>query len=120
MTAVGTMITGRYRLVQQLAVGGMGSVWEAWDELLQRPVAVKQLLTQPGLFIALLIYAADLLLAFFVQRPGLRRLIGMGRFANDADRDRWRGWARRQRYVSYVMAAMVGFIAFLMSTKPSF
>ena len=48
MTAVGTMITGRYRLVQQLAVGGMGSVWEAWDELLQRPVAVKQLLTQPG------------------------------------------------------------------------
>ena len=79
-----------------------------------------QLLTQPWLFIALLIYAADLLLAFFVQRPGLRRLIGMGRFANDADRDRWRGWARRQRYVSYVMAAMVGFIAFLMSTKPSF
>src|SRR6188472_2874534 len=34
-----------------------------------------QLLTQPWLFVALLIYAADLLLAFFVQRPGLRRLL---------------------------------------------
>jgi hypothetical protein len=79
-----------------------------------------QLLTQPWLFIALLIYAADLLLAFFVQRPGLRRLLRMGRIDTDAERERWRGWARRQRYVSYVMAAMVGFIAFLMSTKPSF
>ncbi len=79
-----------------------------------------QLLTQPWLFIALLIYAADLLLAFFVQRPGLRRLLRMGRIDTDAERDRWRGWARRQRYVSYVMAGLVGLIAFLMSTKPSF
>jgi hypothetical protein len=79
-----------------------------------------QLLTQPWLFIALAIYATNLLLAFFVQRPGLRRLLRMGRIDTDAERDRWRGWARRQRYVSYVMAGLVGLIAFLMSTKPSF
>ena len=43
------MIAGRYRLVNRIAVGGMGVVWEGWDELLARRVAVKQVLTQPGL-----------------------------------------------------------------------
>jgi hypothetical protein len=79
-----------------------------------------QLLSQPWLLIALLIYAANLLLAFFVQRPGLRRLIGMKSLDTDAERDRWRDWAKRQRYVSYVMAGLVGVIGFLMSTKPQF
>jgi hypothetical protein len=79
-----------------------------------------QLLSQPWLLIALLIYAANLLLAFFVQRPGLRRLIGMKSLNTDAERDRWREWAKRQRYVSYVMAGLVGVIGFLMSTKPQF
>lgn len=77
-----------------------------------------QLLSQPWLLIALAIYATNLLLAFFVQRPGLARLLGMRPLATDAERDRWRAWARRQRYVSYVMAGLVGLIAFLMSTKP--
>ncbi len=49
MNAPGGLIAGRYRLVNRVAVGGMGSVWEGWDELLQRRVAVKQLLPQPGL-----------------------------------------------------------------------
>jgi len=79
-----------------------------------------QLLTQPWLAIALAIYAANLLLAFFVQRPGLRRLIGVKSLNTDAERDRWRDWAKRQRYVSYVMAGLVGLIGFLMSTKPTF
>jgi len=43
------LIAGRYRLVNRIAAGGMGSVWEAWDELLRRRVAVKQLLLQPGM-----------------------------------------------------------------------
>ncbi len=49
VTTVGDVIANRYRLVTKIAVGGMGLVWEAWDELLLRRVAVKQLLTQPGL-----------------------------------------------------------------------
>jgi eukaryotic-like serine/threonine-protein kinase len=49
MTEPGDLIAGRYRFVNQIAAGGMGSVWEARDELLRRPVAVKQLLIAPGL-----------------------------------------------------------------------
>ncbi|WP_136517654.1 MULTISPECIES: serine/threonine-protein kinase [Cellulomonas] len=34
---------GRYRLLRRIAVGGMGEVWEANDDALARPVAVKVL-----------------------------------------------------------------------------
>ena len=44
----GDILAGRYRLARRIATGGMGSVWEAWDELLQRAVAIKELLPQPG------------------------------------------------------------------------
>ncbi|HEX3428188.1 MAG TPA: DUF2269 family protein [Candidatus Limnocylindrales bacterium] len=74
-----------------------------------------QLLGQPWLLLALLIYTANLVLAFFVQRPNLRRLVGVKAAPDDRV---WLERAKRQRYVSYTMAALVGTIGFLMSTKP--
>ena len=62
-----------------------------------------------------MIYALNLALAYFIQVPRLRSLIGL---ANGSD-PRWPALARRQRYISYVMAGLVGTIGFLMSTKPA-
>lgn len=75
-----------------------------------------QLLGQPWLLVALAIYFLNLAIALFIQRPNLRRLVGIKAAADDAT---WKDRARRQRYVSYLMAALVGMIGFLMSTKPT-
>ena len=73
------------------------------------------LLGQPWLIVALTLYAVDLGLAFFIQRPNLRRLVGIKAAGDDTV---WAARARRQRYLSYGMAFLVGTIGFLMSTKP--
>lgn len=38
-----TTLAGRYHLEEQIGVGGAGSVWRAYDELLGRQVAIKRL-----------------------------------------------------------------------------
>jgi len=75
----------------------------------------SQMLQQPWLLLALSIYFVNLAIAFFVQRPNLRRLIGIRAAADDKT---WLERAKRQRYVSYLMAGLVGTIGFLMSSKP--
>lgn len=101
MQAHGTVVIGA-----GLAATGVGMIL----------VLGPQLFAQPWLLVALSIYAANLVLAFFVQRPNLRRLIGITAAWDDTV---WKARARRQRYVSYAMAGLVGTIAFLMSTKPA-
>lgn len=75
----------------------------------------SNLFTQPWLLLALTIYFANLGLAFFIQRPNLRRLVGVSAASDDRV---WKERAKRQRYVSYLMAGLVGVIGFLMSSKP--
>jgi uncharacterized membrane protein len=78
------------------------------------------LLDQPWLLIALGLYAIILGVTFFVQRPGVRRLLGLSIAATEQEKDEWRVRARRQRYISYVLAAGIGLIGWLMMSKPSF
>jgi hypothetical protein len=88
-----------------LAVSGAGLLVVIGPDLLRRP----------WLIAALSIYAANLLLAAFVSRPNLRRLV---RLDASSDRAGWERRARRQRWLAYAMALATGIIGFLMSTKP--
>jgi len=74
-----------------------------------------EILAKPWLLVALTVYAANLLLAAFISRPSLRRLMHV----SNADSEGWRHQARRVRHLAYAMAVATGLIGFLMSTKPA-
>lgn len=90
-----------------LALTGAAMLW----------ILGPELLTQPWLMVALALYATNLLVAGFVSRPNLRRLIGLRQ--SEADDAAWRRRARQQRLVAYGMAGAIGVIGLLMSTKPA-
>lgn len=98
--------TGTVLISIGLAATGVAMLW----------ILGPELLTQPWLMVALLLYAANLAIAAFISRPNLRRLAGLRQL--DGDDGTWRRRARRQRLVAYGMAGVIGVIGLLMSTKP--
>ncbi len=48
-TGPGRLIADRYRLETKLGSGAMGRVWSGVDELLRRPVAIKEVLLPAGM-----------------------------------------------------------------------
>jgi serine/threonine protein kinase len=73
------LLAGRYRLTDRIATGGMGEVWRAEDNLLNRTVAVKLLPTGragDGAFLAR--FRAEARFAASLSHPGIARVYDYG------------------------------------------
>ena len=49
---IGSFLNQRYRLDREIGHGGLGTIYEALDTLLERPVAVKVLNSDLGAWLA--------------------------------------------------------------------
>jgi eukaryotic-like serine/threonine-protein kinase len=76
---VGERILGRFRIEERIGSGGFGTVYRAWDERLQRPVAVKVIDPEHG---ALRVTRE----AQAVARLGHRNIATLYELASDGDR----------------------------------
>src|SRR6185369_6799507 len=75
----GTVLAGRYQIVDTLGVGGMGAVYKAFDRQLTRIVALKTILPElaatPG---ALKRFKQEVLLAQSIVHKNVVRIFDMG------------------------------------------
>ncbi|MBI3267857.1 MAG: serine/threonine protein kinase [Planctomycetes bacterium] len=70
---------GRYRLLDHLGQGGMGTVWKAWDGALGRTVALKQLLYEgPGTGRAVERFLREARLAARLSHPHIVPIFDVG------------------------------------------
>jgi len=79
LAATHCQLAGRYRLCRWLAAGGMGQVWQAVDEVLGRPVAVKLLrdeYAQDSSFVRR--FRAEARYAAAVTHPGVASVFDYG------------------------------------------
>jgi serine/threonine-protein kinase len=76
------LLAGRYRLTDRIAAGGMGEVWRAIDQLLNRQVAVKLLPTvRAGDESSLARFRAEARYAASLSHPGIARVYDYGESA---------------------------------------
>jgi len=85
ITHVGQRLDERYLLTERIAVGGMGEVWKAVDEVLDREVAVKILrndLASGDLFRQR--FRTEARTAAMLSHPGIAAVYDYGEFADTA------------------------------------
>jgi serine/threonine-protein kinase len=76
------LLAGRYRLTDRIAAGGMGEVWRALDQLLNRQVAVKLLPTvRAGDESSLARFRAEARFSASLSHPGIARVYDYGESA---------------------------------------
>jgi hypothetical protein len=85
MFAGGEQVAGRYRIGQLLGRGGMGEVFEAWDEELSIPVALKALHLRGATEAARKQLKLEGLLARSIWHPNVCRLYDLGRHGDGED-----------------------------------
>ncbi|MGW1769391.1 protein kinase domain-containing protein [Streptomyces sp. NPDC002073] len=83
LVEAGQRLAGRYKVIERLGRGGMGEVWKALDEHLQRPVAVKVLRDGVESDQAVARFRREATIGARLRHPGITTVYDVGR---DADR----------------------------------
>ncbi len=85
--SAGLVVGSRFVLERRIALGGMGQVWEATDQVLERPVAVKVLrqdLVESGNFLTR--FRVEARLAAGLSHPGIAHVYDYAEDDHDGER----------------------------------